>query len=211
MSSVEKSSPKTTATTTTIGDEATTEPEKTISVMYNARFGGFSFSSDAIAEYNVRKPKDVPEMRMSTCVDIDRTDAIMAQICKEMGPKANGMFAKIQIEEVPARFSKHFSISDYDGKETVCISFRKYQLECILRILDTQSMTNNEKIEMINLVFSDGNKPFSSFSGTNNNSNMYNNDNDDDEEYKNENDRERAKFIAKQKFIKAHKNDGNGV
>ena len=81
MSSVEKSQPK--AAATALGDEETIiiEPEKSIPVMYNARFGSFSFSSEAIEEYNLRKPKDVPEMRMSTCVDIDRTDAVMAQIC----------------------------------------------------------------------------------------------------------------------------------
>ena len=204
MSGVENSPPKTTTTTTTTPTTSSAdllEPEKTISVMYNARFGSFSFSSEAIEEYNLRKPKDVPEMRMSTCVGIDRTDAVMAQICKEMGPKANGMFANIQIEKVPARFSEYFSIRDYDGMETVCISFRKYQLECILRILDTPRMSNDEKIEMINLVFSDGNKPTTSLDDD-----TYNDDDDDDEEYKSENDGERAKFITKQKFIKAHKN-----
>ena len=200
MSGVENSPPKTTTTTTTTSSANLLEPENTISVMYNARFGSFSFSSEAIEEYNLRKPKDVPEMRMSTCVNIDRTDAIMAQICKEMGPKANGMFAKIQIEKVPARFSEYFSIRDYDGMETVCISFRKYQLECILRILDTPRMSNDEKIEMINLVFSDGNKPTTSLDDDTYNDDEY------DEEYKNENDGERAKFITKQKFIKAHKN-----
>jgi len=136
----------------------TSSSKKTTPVMYNARFGSFSFSSEAIAEYNIRKPSDVPPIRMSTCVDIDRTDSIMAQICREMGPKANGMFSKIQIEDVPVRFSECYAIREFDGLETVCISLRKYQLECILRILDTITMSNDEKIKMIKLVFSEENQ-----------------------------------------------------
>jgi hypothetical protein len=124
----------------------------TVSIMYNGCYGGFHFSNEAIDEYNRRKPANHTR---SSEYKVSRADPLMVQICKEMGPRANGQFSDILIKEIPAKFQNCYSIHEYDGMEWVSISFGKYQLDCIRLIMSTKNMSNDEKVRMIGLTLSE--------------------------------------------------------
>ena len=82
--------------------------------------------------------------------------------------------------------------------------FEDYNINISLSELLTIEITPKESVD-ISFEFI---RNYESFGITNYvfDDDTYNDDDDDDEEYKSENDGERAKFITKQKFIKAHKN-----
>lgn len=49
--------------------------------------------------------------------DVDRADPALVQVVEELGNKANGMCAKLRIEDVPA--GTLYRIDEYDGYESV--------------------------------------------------------------------------------------------
>ena len=55
-------------------------------------------------------------MYFSDC-DIDRADPALAQVVEELGDRANGICARLRVEDVPAGTLYH--IDEYDGYESV--------------------------------------------------------------------------------------------
>jgi hypothetical protein len=124
-------------------------------IVYNACYGGFSLSDEAIMRYAEIKgitlytkqqygfthyylcppeeydrisaeEKDNPvrpgRFAQSNKLyfsdrDIERTDPILVQVVEELGDRANGSHAKLQIEELPA--GTLYRIDEYDGIESV--------------------------------------------------------------------------------------------
>jgi hypothetical protein len=101
-------------------------------VVYNACFGGFSLSNEAMdrmvelgydlkpnPKYNSNaKSKYGDSSQKYECwgyVYCPRHHPILVQVVEELGEKANGMCANLQIEEVDGLYK----IEDYDGNETV--------------------------------------------------------------------------------------------
>jgi hypothetical protein len=98
-------------------------------VIYNACFGGFSLSNEAMDRmvelgYDGLKPN--PEyIQNSKSIfhnhkyygdyDIPRHNPILVQVVEELGDKADGMCAKLAIAEV----SGPYRIDEYDGSERV--------------------------------------------------------------------------------------------
>lgn len=122
---------------------------ETFPVLYNDRYGGFSFSKQAIQEYNKRLPAGSTLLDESSYEhDLSRDDPLMVQVIKELGPEANGKYAKIAMEEVPIKFKKHFLIGEYDGLENVQIDFQGYQMDKIRGILKDDSLSNEAKVQM---------------------------------------------------------------
>ena len=93
-------------------------------IVYNACYGGFGLSEDAIlryAEITGRKNTDA-----NGVVDpwdgwggyaIDRADPALVQVVEELGEAANGMSAALRIAELPA--GTLYRIDEYDGSEDV--------------------------------------------------------------------------------------------
>lgn len=81
-------------------------------IVYNADYGGFGISKEAMAEYNKRTGKVV-----QWSGDIERTDPVLVAIVEEMGNKANGAHAKLRIAEL-AVGTKYY-IDEYDGWESI--------------------------------------------------------------------------------------------
>lgn len=52
-----------------------------------------------------------------TCRDIERDDPALIQVVKELGDKANGSCAKLEIKEIPDDVK--WEIDEYDGNETI--------------------------------------------------------------------------------------------
>ena len=113
-----------------------------VEILYNACFGGFGFSQEAVSEYHKRKTAD-PSFDAH---EIERHDAVMIEIVKELGPKANGYCAKLAIERIPAHFVKHYDIVEYDGSESVQIKYDAYKIETAKLLLQDANLTKSEKI-----------------------------------------------------------------
>lgn len=94
-------------------------------IVYNACYGGFGLSEDAIlryAEITGRKNTDAkgvvdPWDNASVIYAIERTDPALVQVVEEMGEAANGMSAALRIVELPA--GTLYRIDEYDGSEFV--------------------------------------------------------------------------------------------
>ena len=118
----------------------------TFTVMYNARFGGYGFSDEAIRLYNQRKAElGQPTLKNSWEV-IPRTDPVMIQIVRELHDRANSLFSRIWLEEIPSEYANHFSITEYDGNETIHIHYDQHALKCIEDIMDDPSLQPTDAI-----------------------------------------------------------------
>jgi hypothetical protein len=97
-------------------------------VVYNACYGGFGLSNEALdrmaelgypLELNPKwdpNSKSMLNYKYETYEgDIPRHDPILVQVVEELGDKANGSCAKLAIAEV----SGPYRIDEYDGSESV--------------------------------------------------------------------------------------------
>jgi len=102
-------------------------------VVYNACYGGFGLSNEAKErmvelgyemELNPNYDPTIEDWYNRTQKyktyegDIPRHDPVLVQVVEELGDKANGMCAKLAIEEVYGSYR----IDEYDGNESVMTS-----------------------------------------------------------------------------------------
>ena len=109
--------------------------------MINAAYGGFALSEEAKRRYKER----------GGCCEnfwrIERDDKLMVSIVKELGMAANKHGGCIRIVTIPARFGKHFRISEYDGLESVVIKYSSYRVETAKALLKDEELTLLERVE----------------------------------------------------------------
>jgi hypothetical protein len=124
-------------------------------IVYNACYGGFSLSHEAVMRYaelkgiklytdkrygfthyylcppeeyeslsaeEATKPVSPDRFERSNGMyfsdrSFERTDPILVQVVEELGEKANGMCAELQIAEIPA--GTLYRIDEYDGFESI--------------------------------------------------------------------------------------------
>lgn len=108
-------------------------------IVYNACFGGFSLSDEAMMLYCQKKgitvyPQresyhtvfwTVPENERSNTSgrhtiyegDIARDDPVLAEVVEELGDKANGLCAELVVEDLPK--GTFYRITEYDGFERI--------------------------------------------------------------------------------------------
>jgi len=113
-----------------------------IEVMYNGKYGGFSFSEEAIDAYCETlglKKENLYQWK------IDRADPHMVAIVKELKEKANGRYADIRIRVIPKIYQDCYTIGEYDGCEYVNINYKKYKLDRIEELLDSPSLSHENK------------------------------------------------------------------
>lgn len=120
-----------------------------IEVMYNAKYGGFNYSPQAMQMYCEKTGKEYKDYQYSECLGIERTDKVMIEIVKELGMEANGPYANIQIARIPRQFEKHICYGEYDGYESVGVNYEAYRLQSIRDIVNDR---DGEKIERIRNV-----------------------------------------------------------
>ena len=84
----------------------------TTKVVYNACYGGFGLSSEAVARL-----KELGSTINDTYLpwEFPRHDLLLVQVVEELGDKANGWASKLRIANV----SGPYRIEEYDGLETV--------------------------------------------------------------------------------------------
>lgn len=103
---------------------------KTVGIVYNNCFGGFSLSIEATEAYLTRKnisytkaPSDWGGFHCEIdgkdffSSEISRHDQDLVAVVNELGNKANGDCAKLRIEWVPSGTA--YEIRVYDGNESV--------------------------------------------------------------------------------------------
>jgi len=110
-------------------------------IVINKAFGGFGLSKEATIMYLELAGIDYTEepqgdrdtqTRLGNRIivndtefhpyDIDRDDPCLVAVVRRLGSKANGVFAKLKVVEVPAGVD--WVISDYDGQEWVAEKHR---------------------------------------------------------------------------------------
>jgi hypothetical protein len=88
-------------------------------IVYNACYGGFGLSDEAMMRYC--EIKGITEETIYGGIydgDIERTDPVLVQVVEELGDKASGEYAKLRIAELSA--GTLYRIDEYDGFEQVC-------------------------------------------------------------------------------------------
>lgn len=97
-------------------------------VIINRCYGGLSVSEEAIELYQQRTGKT--EIDAYT-LDWERDDPVWIEIVEELGDRADGRAAKIDIVEVPEGYG--YWIEDYDGMEFVRLVINEEYLRNLIR------------------------------------------------------------------------------
>jgi hypothetical protein len=126
------------------------ESKNEYKVVYNNRYGGFGLSKEGIEEYNNRTGRKV-----KYDFEIVRDDQVLIQLVEEMGDKINDKTSKLKIKSFPIKYKAFLDWDEYDGKESVSISYDKYLIHHVGSILDDDNMNNdnNKKIESIKELY----------------------------------------------------------
>lgn len=90
-------------------------------IIINTCFGGFSFSQQAVDEYNRLKPVEVPEATRWEDNPF-RTDPLMIEVVERLGSTADGDCAELKIIEIPDGIQWH--VEEYDGREHIAEDHR---------------------------------------------------------------------------------------
>jgi len=118
---------------------------ETVGIVYNACYGGFSLSHEAVLKYleykgvpvypakerwgyiyylspwEGKKGTELANLPSFYDRDVSRHDQTLVRVVREMGEKANGNCAKLAIEEVNK--GTLYRIDEYDGYESVVCQY----------------------------------------------------------------------------------------
>src|SRR5258708_32794703 len=90
-----------------------------IKVVYNKEYGGFSLSKRAQDLYYQKREEAGILAPVVYDRFIERHDPLLVQVVEELGDQANGQCARLGIEQIPKEYENLYTISEYDGTETV--------------------------------------------------------------------------------------------
>jgi hypothetical protein len=110
-------------------------------IVINRCYGGFSLSDEAIElylnkkgmKYRKEKGQHFSFMGYDYVVeghenwyerDIERNDPVLVEIVEQLGKKANGSYADLDIVEIPD--GVNYVVEEYDGKEWVAEQHRTW-------------------------------------------------------------------------------------
>lgn len=132
--------------------------EETVGVLYNACYGGFRLSSEAVRLINNRYSEiGKPPIKESSY--ITRTDPIIVDVYNQLGKDSfSGRNSLIEIEYIKKKYTDFIKIDEYDGMESVIIDYSSSVITQIDKILNSDQ-TDSEKLSSIkyslNNMFSD--------------------------------------------------------
>lgn len=122
-----------------------------IEVLFNNCYGGWGISGKARELYKLRKTNNSNNNNNNYLSK--RSDPVLIQIYNELGDEFDGKYSKTSIAKIPKKYENYYSISEYDGLETVEIDYIKYELDHlkqkIKEILENNSIDNDEKINQL--------------------------------------------------------------
>lgn len=106
--------------------------EPKVAVLYNACFGGFTLSEQALRRYcEIKGIQCSQDTLYSVDCGVPRHDPDMVAVVRELGKAANGPCTDLKVKEIPRKFLNYYYIDEYDGYESVCIDYKKYKLDSI--------------------------------------------------------------------------------
>ena len=120
-----------------------------VEVMYNAAYGGFSFSEEAKRLYC--EDRGIAMLGMNF-YEMKRTDPCMIKLVKELKQKVNSTFSNIQLEKIEKKYENFFSIEEYDGYESVSIDYKGFKLDEIRRVMDDEALAWDVKEKKIRRI-----------------------------------------------------------
>jgi len=91
-------------------------------IVINQCFGGFGISPKGMKRYF--ELKGIPENDEFSSYNILRNDPHLVQVVEEMGEKASGQYAKLEVFEIPDNVI--WEIETYDGIEWICERHRTW-------------------------------------------------------------------------------------
>lgn len=101
-----------------------------IEFLYNACYGGFSFSEEFEEEFCKRFPEKAEFLKNLWNLEI-RYDPDVVALWKEMGERANGPCSKIKSKMLPEKCIEYVDLDEYDGMESVGIDWNyAYRVIC---------------------------------------------------------------------------------
>lgn len=96
-------------------------------VLYNRCYGGFSFSTKFVEEFNERNPNNKLSVHDDRYNGSMRTHPDVIALFEEKGSKwSSGGCAKLEMKVVPD--DVEYKISEYDGVETISWDIPKHQI-----------------------------------------------------------------------------------
>lgn len=98
-----------------------------VKIVYNAEFGGFSISKEAVLLAreisgdpnwgNVSDSELNRSFGLGQYPNVVRHDPVLVRVVEELGERASGPYATLQIVELPD--GTEYRIDEYDGSESV--------------------------------------------------------------------------------------------
>lgn len=101
-------------------------------IAYNACWGGFGLSEEASRRLVELDPETYEELDPDwggLPYDADRSEPNLIKVIEDMGDRANGRHANLQIANIPDGIP--WTISEYDGSETVKVDWKALVGECV--------------------------------------------------------------------------------
>lgn len=122
---------------------------QTCSILYNACYGGFTYSREALDEYHCR-------IRDPTMVELKPHpwDPMMIQLFRERGSEwMSGEYAQLRLATFPIAYVAHLELEEYDGKESYRVDYTRYVLDEIRRIVADSKDESAEAIRALLTVY----------------------------------------------------------
>jgi len=128
-----------------------------IEVLYNNCYGGWGVSEQAINLYNNRmKEIDPNHVSIEDSGDLwsNRHDPVLVKIFHELGDAFNeSRYNCSKIAIIPKKYENCYIIKEYDGLESIQIDKNKYKLDMIRQMITNDTMTSDEKINELKILF----------------------------------------------------------
>lgn len=136
--------------------------EENVEVLYNKKYGGFGTSEKANELYKkyVLEKNPQAEFDPFEFTFISRTDPVWLRVFHELGEEFNGPYCYAKTAVIPKQFRHHYTIDEYDGKESIRLNYQGYIIDQIKQIIKSP-VSSDEKISQINGVFSEVERLFS--------------------------------------------------
>lgn len=109
-------------------------------VAYNSCYGGFNLSQAAV-EYLHNKGVNVDNIHRAIFeYEWERHDPFLIEAIETLGDAANGDCSKLKIANIPDEYGTYYTISEYDGMESVVCDFKRL-IRAKLSTFDIDSAT----------------------------------------------------------------------
>jgi hypothetical protein len=126
-----------------------------IGYLYNACYGGFSFSEEFVRRMNEKRVAAGMETETDTWkfteYSNERVDPMVIELYQELGSEASsGYYSQIHITWIPREFLKYVDVHDYDGTESVRVDFKDLDSDLLKNFLEEWKANPTLTVEDLN-------------------------------------------------------------